>query len=212
MNCLDLYSGLGGASEAFVQSPDWEVLRIEINPSLAHIPCTRIIDARGLMPEVFANDWDLIIGAPPCREFSQGYSAPIPTAQREGIDFKPDMTDVLNCIRIIKSLEPRYWIIENVIGAIEHFRPHLGDPRQIVKPFVLWGNFPPLSVRHIEHRKYAGDVWSDDPLRRNKLACWPLELSQALHDGLMGQRQLTDWMSIGNSRVFRKSQAPPDQN
>jgi len=211
MKCLDLYSGLGGASQAFVNAQSWEVLRIENNPLLGHVPHTRIMDARGFMPEVFADEWDLMIAAPPCVEFSQAYEAPAPKAKREGIDFKPDMTDVLNSIRIIKNLEPRYWLIENVVGAIKHFKPHLGDPRQIVGPFVLWGNFPPLSVRGFEHTKASQDVWSSDPLRSNKKACWPIELSQALFDAVMGQRQLTEWVSIGNSRAFRTYQSPSDR-
>jgi hypothetical protein len=203
MKCLDLYSGFGGASEAFHQSDVWHVMRIENNPALEHVPNTTITDARGLLPDIYTYEWDLVIAAPPCTDFSQGFNGPGPTAKRNGIDFKPDMTDVLNSIRIIKALEPRYWLIENVVGAIKHFKPHLGDPRQIVGPFVLWGNFPPLSVRDIKHTKASQDVWSSDPLRSNKKACWPLELSQALFDAVMGQRQLTEWVSIGNSRVFR---------
>ena len=35
---LDLCSGLGGASEAFVKDPYWDVVRIENNPELAHVP------------------------------------------------------------------------------------------------------------------------------------------------------------------------------
>ena len=39
---LDLCSGLGGASEAFVNHPHWEVIRIENNELLADVPHTRL--------------------------------------------------------------------------------------------------------------------------------------------------------------------------
>lgn len=210
MKCLDLYSGLGGASEAFHQSESWEVLRIENNRALKHVPKTLLLNARGFMPQVFIQDWDLIIAAPPCTHFSTAYHAPGPTAERSGdFNWKPDMSDILNSIRIIKALQPRYWIIENVSGAIKHFRPLLGDPRQIVGPFVLWGSFPQLSVRDFYHNKSDDEVWSTDPLRSNKRAKWPIELSNALHEAVMEQRQLTEWVEIENSRVFRKTTHSP---
>jgi hypothetical protein len=41
MRVLDLFSGLGGFSEAFVQAGD-EVVRVENNPLLSEVPCTSI--------------------------------------------------------------------------------------------------------------------------------------------------------------------------
>jgi site-specific DNA-cytosine methylase len=41
MKMLDLFSGLGGASEAFVRA-GWEVMRIENNPLLSEVPNTEI--------------------------------------------------------------------------------------------------------------------------------------------------------------------------
>ena len=37
LKMLDLFSGLGGASEAMVNDPKWEVLRIENNPLLSGV-------------------------------------------------------------------------------------------------------------------------------------------------------------------------------
>lgn len=46
---LDLFSGLGGASEAFVEDLDnWTVLRIDNNPLLGGVPFTVIDDIRNL--------------------------------------------------------------------------------------------------------------------------------------------------------------------
>ena len=50
---LDLFSGLGGASEAMVQDDTWSVLRIENNPLLGGVPFTIIDDVRNLQPHRF---------------------------------------------------------------------------------------------------------------------------------------------------------------
>ena len=54
---LDLFSGLGGASEAFVQSDDWEVIRIESNPVLSGVPHTQTRDVLEWM------DWVQMLGS-----------------------------------------------------------------------------------------------------------------------------------------------------
>ena len=76
---LDLCSGLGGASEAFANSPHWRVIRIENNEKLASVPHTRILDVTqwldwlpALIDEMGPPTW--IIAAPPCLQFSRGYS------------------------------------------------------------------------------------------------------------------------------------------
>ena len=83
MKVLDLCSGLGGFSEAFVNSGH-EVLRIENNPLLQDVPHTDIIDifdVRDLLedvaienPDPFFHDIDLILFSPPCYEFSLAYN------------------------------------------------------------------------------------------------------------------------------------------
>ena len=61
---LDLCSGFGGASEAFVEA-GWQVVRIESNPALEHIPHTRIADVMDYRP-AGAADIDLVWASPPC--------------------------------------------------------------------------------------------------------------------------------------------------
>jgi len=77
---LDLFSGLGGASEAFVQDLDhWTVLRIDNNPLLGGVPFTIIDDIRNIKPNygVYLDaKIECIWASPPCREFSNGYSSP----------------------------------------------------------------------------------------------------------------------------------------
>lgn len=226
---LDLFSGLGGASEAFLQD-GWNVTRIENNPLLTDLESTiedDVLRMRDFLlmltgqntEDEFHSMWDtkqwdalcalheqlpyydFIWASPPCREFSNAYGAPGPVAQRAGEPFIPDMSLVLASLDIIQILQPRYWCIENVVGAIPHFLPYLGEPRQIIGPFCLWGTYPYLTgLRDLEHRKQDHDTWSDDPLRANKKAMIPFEVSRAFLEAIASQRQLTDWISIDNIR------------
>jgi len=176
---LDLYSGLGGASEAFVEA-GWEVIRVENNPALSHIPHTRIADASWAYGLLSHEKFDLVWASPPCLEFSQAFGAPGPTAKREGREFSPNLGEVEKAWHIIKWLKPRYWCIENVVGAIKHLEPLLGAPSQIIGPFVFWHNLPRIVIaRDFNHNKADADVWSSDPLRSNKKAKIPSEISKA---------------------------------
>jgi len=194
---LDLCSGLGGASEAFFQSDEWDVIRIDNNPLLEHVPTTIIGDIfdttdrweRSGCPHV-----DLIWASPECRDFSQAYSAPGPKAAREGRDFTPDLGLVIEAKRIIEMIEPSHWVIENVLGSIPHLKPILGPPRMIVGPFVLWGNFPLFHLEGFTHDKFAKDPHSSDPLRANVRAKVPARLSSALLSALATQSSLEDWI------------------
>ena len=183
---VDLYSGLGGASEAFHRSEDWEVLRIENNEELlGFVPNTWFHD----VPELLnANKWRAVQGSPtllwaspPCTDFSQAYAAPGPKAKREGVVFHPDMTLIQAAIDLRELWKPKFWCFENVIGAIPYFEPLLGEPTQIVGPFVLWHNLPNIILpAGFSHRKEDQDTWSSNPLRANLKGRLPLELSEAV--------------------------------
>lgn len=197
---LDLCSGLGGASEAFANNPHWEVVRIENNEKVGIIPHTRFLDVNhwldwlpGLILEMGGRP-DVVIAGPPCVYFSTAYHSPKSIARREGIPYEPPTDTVEDCIDIIQYIQPTYWLIENVSGAVNDFKVHLGDYRQRVGPFFLWGKFPHISMSpDWKHSKTENDVWSSDPLRANKRAKWPLELSEALLDAVMTQSSLADW-------------------
>lgn len=197
---LSLCSGLGGQCEAFVQHPLYTVIRIENNPLLADTPHTRLLDVHGWLdwlPDLISKLGRpyLIIAAPPCREFSRAYSAPAPSAERLGIRFEPDMRVLEACIDIIDFCRPKFHVIENVIGAIKHFNVYLGKPKQFVGPCVLWGAFPELHLpKDFVYSKAAQDVWSSDPLRANKRAKWPIEISEALLHAVHWQLNLTDFL------------------
>jgi len=194
MKMLDLFSGLGGASQAFLDA-GWEVHRIENNPALGYVPNTKIMDVRKLLEnDYFCSEfYDLVWASPPCLEFSNAFAAPKSIARREGIDFRPDMRLVNAAKDIIDYLQPKHWVIENVMGAQEFFNPILGKPTQFIESFVLWGKFPricmPVDFKHLKH-----DVGSQNPLRANYRAIIPFEVSEQLRRSIIEQTTLGDWI------------------
>jgi len=184
-------SGLGGASEAMVRHHQWLVIRVDSDPDgvLADDwpPFTHKFDVKDIAWNrdgfhfVKPGDMTLLWGSPPCTEFSRAFSAPAPTAEREGRDFSPDLSILEALIELRRRWQPKYWCFENVIGAIPHFEPLLGPPTQIIGPFVLWHNLPAIAVpRDFEHSKYDNDPGSQNPLRSNIRGKLPLELSEAV--------------------------------
>lgn len=139
MRMLDLCCGLKGASQAMFDR-GWEVITLDIeerfNPDI-------VVDVRSW--KWGGGDLDLIWASPPCVEFSRE-SMPWCKTGKE-----PDMSIYHACRRIIGQAKSRYWIIENVRGAVAYF----GTPKSIYGPFYLWGFFPipgkfKLKYRHKE--------------------------------------------------------------
>lgn len=201
---LDLCSGLGGASEAFVQDLDnWTVLRIDNNPLLGGVPFTVIDDinnfkpipAHRRLPESI-DPIECIWASPPCTDFSGGFNSPKSKAARspEGLDsYEPDMSLLETVMRIIEIVKPKYWIIENVVGSIRYFGEYLGEPRQIIGPYVLWGNFPLLQVDNTKLDKKQDRDSSPHPLRSNRRAKVSIEVSRALKEALEHQSSIFDF-------------------
>jgi len=202
---LDLFSGLGGASEAFAQDlGNWTVLRIDNNPLLGGVPMTVIDDIKllandlnpgGMYPRTLEKI-DVIWASPPCREFSNAYSSPKSIHVREhGLDsYKPDMSLLIASLEIIEIVKPKYFIIENVAGSIRYFEKFLGAPRQIIGPYVLWGNFPYLDVDDNQLvSKSKKDVHSSNPLRSNYKAKVDFSISASLKDAIENQKSLFEY-------------------
>ena len=173
----DLCSGLGGASEAFLAN-GWEVVRIENNNELGHVPNTIICSVEEFYESI--EQWekpDLIWASPPCREFSDAYNAPLGIAQRNKEDYCPDTSLMELCEKIIHQVNPDY----------------LGEPSQIIASFFLWGRFPhiamPVNYKHLKH-----DVGSKNPLRSNYRAKIPYEVSLQLMRAIQEQTKLEDWL------------------
>lgn len=133
---LDIFAGLGGASQAMV-ARGWEVVTVDNEPLFG---CTHTCDVRlftwpGRRP-------DLVWLSPPCTEFSR---ESMPWCRRGQA---PDLSLTRAALDLVRDINPRYWVLENVRGAVPWFAQlGLGAPRAIVGPFYLWGYFPLLPPR-----------------------------------------------------------------
>lgn len=202
LKMLDLFAGLGGASEAMVQSKNWDVMRIENNSMLSgvahsHQICVKQFrdELRGMIDDGYKPDEvTLIWASPPCTEFSLAYSSPQSKAYRAGEEYQPDMSLLEATIEIIEMINPKYWVIENVRGAVKHFKPYLKEQDKVINHSIfLWGNFPSFEVGQIDS-KFKDDTWSSDPLRANKRALIPFEVSDALRRACEEQRSIMEWV------------------
>ena len=102
-------------------------------------------------------------------------------------------------MKIIKAINPKYWVIENVAGASKIFSREMGvnAPLQIIGPYFLWGIFPYITMpRSWERKKGKTQDWDiGDPLRANKRAIVDYEISKQLRRVIEEQTQLTEWCS-----------------
>lgn len=199
MRVLDLFSGLGGFSEAFVRAGD-EVVRIENNPLLSEVPLTQMQDVFEVRDRLQRfqdegqpiREYDLLLAGPPCREFSLAYGAPRAVAQRNGEEFEPSMDLLEATMDIIRITNPRYWVIENVIGSIKYFEEFGLEVNQIHGPHVLYGRFPKFQPGPIP-TKASKDKTSTHPLRANHKALIPFTISESLRKAIVDQKTLFEF-------------------
>jgi hypothetical protein len=200
MKIVDLFSGLGGASQAFVDDEAWGVLRVENNPLLGSVEWTRIMDIFEFRDWLLEQkdrygpfDVDVVWASPPCTEFSLAFNAPQSIAIREGRleEYQPYMGYLTVAMEIIEIINPRYWIIENVRGSIKYFHPLVGKPHQILGPYYLWGNFPKIMPDKLPTKLSKDD--GPRNMRANRRAVVPYEISQALKHAIENQQSILDF-------------------
>ena len=118
--CVDLCSGLGGFSQAFNKSPDWEVITVDIQRKFKPTICAdvRFLPLReNLQP-------DLLLASPPCERFS------IACHTFPKIGIKKAMELVGATFEAVAWLKPKEWLIENPMGRLRWF---LGTPAQTIR-------------------------------------------------------------------------------
>lgn len=163
MRIIDLYSGVSGWHMGFklagldiVQSYEWWN-RANRTHNMNFSTDLTDIDIRQLKLEDLPNNIDIVIGSPPCTQFSY--------ANRGGNgDIEDGLKDIQKYLEVIEYLAPKYWVMENVPrvasiiekeisigGSLEHFAylftvitvvntEEYGVPQ--ARKRMLAGNFP----------------------------------------------------------------------
>lgn len=172
--CLDLYSGTGGASEAFRLDDAWRVIRVDNDAQFSDVPDTIIQDASWAFNLLADEGIELLWASFPCTEFSR-MDQPW-TRKLLPPGFTPDMSEVVKVCDLINHLKPKYYCIENVRGAIPYLTPLLGKYSHHFGPYYLWTNLPTIapSPDWIPGRKSQDMTGS---LQRSAI---PIELSKAV--------------------------------
>jgi site-specific DNA-cytosine methylase len=160
--CLDLCSGLGGFSQAFVDA-GWKVVRIDNNPKFREVPFTEIYDICdletffGSLMDRYPNP-TVILASPPCERFS------IANRMFPKVGIRKALEIVGSVFEIIATLRPKYWIVENPKGRLRWFLGtpnssiHLSDyGSKYLKPTDLWHN---LTFKLIEAERPYEPSWS----------------------------------------------------
>lgn len=175
LKCIDFFSGLGGFSQAFVESDKWDILRIDYDKQFSDIPHTHIEDLMKLDIGFFAKKGflkpDILLMSPPCECFSLmsvyhywENGRPKKEATRTAIAL------VQKAIALKDLLQSKYWVIENpngmmkkVLGKPNHYTwwGAWYNPQDIImlklkkigltlpplKPTSLWGLLPSIKWR-----------------------------------------------------------------
>lgn len=184
LRILDLFSGLGGFSQPFIDRGH-EVVTVDIEPKFKP---SVVADIRNLSSQSLplAGEWDVVLASPPCQAFSiaavyRHYKGHIPDQHvSHGLGL------VACTLRLIAEFKPRYWVMENPCGMLRTF---IGKPRETIyqcsfgapwkKPTDLWGVWPgvlkrPCAPHQKAPRGSGSGVNSShitDPAIRAKLPC-----------------------------------------
>jgi DNA (cytosine-5)-methyltransferase 1 len=134
VRAIDLYAGIGGwslglrlAGVEVVASYEWWQPAIDTHNG-NHGGEFGPVDIRQLKLEDLPSHIDLVVGSPPCTEFS--YS------NRGGSgNLSEGLKDLVKFLEVVEYLKPRYWALENVPRVAEVLRKGFQDPRHVLYRF-----------------------------------------------------------------------------
>jgi DNA (cytosine-5)-methyltransferase 1 len=197
MKALDLFCGLGGFSDGLALE-GFDVTGVEIEPRITALYKHRVIvaDVCSLDPNDFKG-FDLIVGSPPCRDFSEIGRLLGKTWKRPPDPDGEGMRLINTYLDFIKIAQPTYWLMENVPLAVPYVRKHRGiEARTVARIGVVmkrafWGNFPaflvPVDMKkgRFTERKYINGKRCPKDLNTGPLRAWerakiPLPVARAL--------------------------------
>jgi DNA (cytosine-5)-methyltransferase 1 len=128
MNAIDLYAGVGGWSlglalagvrvlSAYELWPE-AVDTYNANLSTSHKP----VNLRTLQLKSLPQNVELIVGSPPCTQFS--------FSNRGGKgDLSEGLKDIIRFLEIVRFIRPRYWVLENVPRTAEIIKEGLSKQK-----------------------------------------------------------------------------------
>lgn len=134
MRAIDLYAGIGGwslglrlAGVEVVASYEWWQPAVDTHNG-NHGGVLTTTDVRELRLEDLPTDIDLVVGSPPCTEFSY--------ANRGGSgDLAEGLKDLVRFFEVVDHLKPKWWAMENVPRVADFMRAGFADPEHALHRF-----------------------------------------------------------------------------
>ena len=151
LRVIDLYSGIGGWSVGFhlagfeiVSSYEWwepAVITHEHNLGTK----VKQVDIRKIDPSKLPEDIDVVVGSPPCTQFS--YS------NRGGSgDITDGLLDIKKFLEIVDYLKPKFWAFENVPRVAKVLKAELSEGGVLVNFLHL---FSDAKIKIIDMAEYG---------------------------------------------------------
>jgi len=170
LKALDLFCGLGGWSDGLA-SEGFKVLGVEIEPKIAKLYKHPVLveDVRNLNGKIF-RDFTLIVGSPPCRDFSVIGNVFGHTWKRPPDPKGEGMSLVKSFLSCVKSANPKYWLLENVPKLQKYIGPAKVETFLGVNHMrrCFWGNFPTFLIPKSAFKIVYPGHWDKDPKRNNR--------------------------------------------
>lgn len=149
LRVLDLFSGLGGWLQAFVDRGH-EVTRVDNDPRFVDVPHTVIDDVLYWEPD---RDYDVVLASPPCQAFSLAAGGRHLRNGREPVsEFgRLSVRLVSRTLQLINDVAPWWWWMENPNGGMVNFVSREVPRVQVtycrygerrMKLTNLWGQWP----------------------------------------------------------------------
>jgi len=217
MRAIDLYAGIGGwslglrlAGVEVVASYEWWKPAIETHKG-NHGGDFGPVDIRKLNLDTLPTNIDMVVGSPPCTEFS--YS------NRGGSgDIAEGMKDLVRFFEVVDRLKPRFWAMENVPRVAEVLRAAFADPDHILyqyrhlRPNIEVLDFSEFGTPQARRRCIATNI----PFENLK-AYQPMLPKRTLGDvlnALAAQDEVVDplWGVVLRKEQLTETQAEPALN
>lgn len=163
LRALDLYSGIGGWSLGLQSAGINVVGSYEIWPEAVATynanlsKRRRPADVRTLDLAILPKDIDLVVGSPPCTEFSFSNKG-------GGGNLVEGLKDIVRFLEIVRFLKPKYWVLENVPRTalvIEQGLKTEGHPLyrfRSLKPLIKVIDFSRFGLPQSRRRCLVGNI------------------------------------------------------
>jgi len=191
LNVIDLFSGLGGASQAFLDRGH-RVRRFDFDKQFRNVPNTTIADVKDMLGDPL-KDVDITLAGFPCQCFSNmsNHHYWPKTIPRE--DTKEMIVFVRQVREWLKRSKTKYYIIENPMGMMRRpevlgkpdahidYAAYHNDPEKPKKPTDLWGRLPPfdrkIAFKWVKAPRGSKTGIQDGKTSAEERSLWPYELS-----------------------------------